>query len=50
MKKIETILDENQRRISTLEKENKDLEDKLNSVSFNLNTFFFLYLNILTSQ
>lgn len=40
MKKIETILDENHSRISNLEKENKDLEDKLTSVSFNLNTFF----------
>jgi len=39
MKKIETILEENHRRTLNLEKENKDLEDKLTSVNI---LFYYL--------
>lgn len=45
MNKIETIMDENHRRTSHLEKEIKDLEDKLTSVSLNLYAHYIEHYN-----
>lgn len=43
MQKIETILEENHHRLSHLEKENKDLEDKLTNVTYYIsNSYYFI--------
>lgn len=34
MNKLESVIEENKFRISNLEKENRDLEDKLTSVNY----------------
>lgn len=49
MKKLELTMEENQRKILYLEKENKNLEDKLNTVKYlHLNIFnLFNYGNLL---
>lgn len=44
MKKLESIMEENQLKTSNLEKENRKLEDKLTSVNyFNFNYLFYIF-------